>query len=72
MAEHTMRDDFNEAKQHAKEAVRASLMAARSALDFVLNKLDGDGEPVKGPAAGDSADRMTPDDMPPPPPPRDV
>jgi len=63
MAEHTMRDEFKEAKQHAREAARASLLAIRSAVDFVLNKLDGDGEPVKG----DPADRMTPDETPPPP-----
>lgn len=68
MAEHTMRDEFKEAKQHAREAARASLLAVRSAVDFVLNKLDGDGEPVKGDPAGDPADRMTPGETTPPPP----
>jgi hypothetical protein len=73
MTDHTMRDDLNEVKQHAREAARSTLMAMRSAVDFVLNKLDGDGEPVKG----DPADRMTPTGTPDtpdetPPPTRDV
>lgn len=67
MTEHTMRDDFKEVKQHAREAARSTLMAMRSAVDFVLSKLDGDGEPARG----DPADRMTPDETSPPPP-RDV
>jgi hypothetical protein len=60
MAEQTMRGDFDDAKRHAKDAVRASLMAVRSAVDFVLEKLDG--EPAKEPAPGG-----TPRDEAPPP-----
>jgi len=87
MADQTMRDELNDVKQHAKDAARASLMAVRGAVDFVLGKLDGDDAPAKEPVAGDPADRMTPTGTPtgtpsgtptgtpdetPPPPPRDV
>ncbi|MEX2227752.1 MAG: hypothetical protein WEB52_15050 [Dehalococcoidia bacterium] len=67
MADQTMRDELNDVKQHAKDAARASLMAVRGAVDFVLNKLDGDDAPAKG----DPADRMTPRDTAPPPPSHD-
>jgi hypothetical protein len=60
MADQTMRDDFNDVKQHAKEAARSTLMAVRSAVDFVLEKLDGEPE-QKPPSDG------TPNDEAPPP-----
>jgi len=79
MADQTMRDELNDVKQHAKDAARASLMAVRGAVDFVLGKLDGDDAPAKYPVASDAADRMTPTGTPTgtpdethPPPPRDV
>jgi hypothetical protein len=45
MAEHTMRDDLNDAMRLTKDAARSSLLALRSLVDLALNKLDGDDEP---------------------------
>jgi hypothetical protein len=54
MADQTMRDELNDVKQHAKDAMRASLLAARTAIDFALSKLDGEPEPPKSGEAGRS------------------
>lgn len=58
MPDNTMRDDLKEAGEHVKDALRASLLAARKAIDVALEKL-GDEEPRRGPS-GDPADSMTP------------
>lgn len=63
MAEQTMRDELNDAKQHVKEAARASLMAVRTVVDFALSKLDGD-VPTRHDDARPSGE--------PPPPPHDA
>jgi len=71
MPDNTMRDDLKQAGEHVKDAVRASLLAARKAIDLALEKL-GEEEPQETPA-GDPAERMTPDqgrsEGPPPAPP---
>ena len=69
MAEQTMRDELHDAKRHAKDAARATLMAMRNVVDFALSKLDGDDAP-KGDPAGRMTPTGTPDESAPPP--RDV
>jgi hypothetical protein len=66
MADDTMRSELNDAKEHVKDAVRASLMAMRNVVDFALNKLDGDGHAPEQPERRDDA---TSGEAPPPPPP---
>ena len=66
MSDNTMKDDLKDAGDHVKEALRASLIAARKAIDLAIDKL-GDDEPAR--PQGDPAERMTPDDQPPPAPP---
>lgn len=41
----TLRSDLHEAKGHAKEAARATLMAMRTALDYAIERLGGDESP---------------------------
>jgi hypothetical protein len=43
----TRRAELHEAKAHAKEAARSTLLAMRSALDFALNKLGDDTPGIK-------------------------
>ena len=64
MAEQTMRDELNEAKQQMKEAARASLMAVRTMVDFALSKLDDEAPPKH--------DDARPNGEPPPSPPHDA
>lgn len=40
MPNETLRTELHEARDHAKEAARATLLAVRSAIDFAINKLD--------------------------------
>lgn len=65
MADQTMRDELNDVKQHAKEAVRSTLMAMRTAVDFALSKLDGD-EDVPKDSRGEPQDAAMRNDQPPP------
>jgi hypothetical protein len=41
----TLRSDLHDAKVHAKEAARATLLAMRSAIDFAIDKVGGAPEP---------------------------
>jgi hypothetical protein len=41
----TLKDDLNEAKGHAKEAARATLLAMRKGIDFAIDKLGSEDEP---------------------------
>lgn len=66
MADQTMRDELNDVKQHAKEAMRSTLMAMRTAVDFALSKLDGEPEPPKSGEAGRSPASDPADEAPPP------
>jgi hypothetical protein len=66
MADQTMRDELNDVKQHAKEAVRSTLMAMRTAVDFALNKLDGDEDAPKD-SRGEPQDAAMRNDQPPSP-----
>ena len=68
MADQTMRDELHDVKQHAKEAMRSTLMAMRTAVDFALNKLDGEDDAGTGAsnAAPTNAERAH-DDAPPEP-----
>jgi hypothetical protein len=39
-----LKGDLNEAKGHAKEAARATLLAMRKGIDFAIDKLGGEDE----------------------------
>ena len=52
MPNETLHAELHEAKIHAKEAARATLLAIRSALDFALNKLE-DHAPAPKPASAE-------------------
>jgi hypothetical protein len=38
----TLRSDLHDAKVHAKDAARATLLAMRSAIDFAIDKVGGE------------------------------
>jgi hypothetical protein len=54
MPDDAIKDGLEEAKLQAKEAARAALLAARSALDFALSKL-GDDAPAPAPDSDDTS-----------------
>ena len=45
----TLRGDLNEAKDHAKEAARATLLAMRKGIDLAIEKLGGEDAPATHP-----------------------
>lgn len=52
------KDELKNAGAHAKEALRATLLAARSALDIAIRRLDEEPEPeasANGATAADTA-----------------
>lgn len=53
------RDDLREARDHAKHALRATLKAARNALDAAIERLDEepDGKTTADAQAGESPPR---------------
>ncbi len=53
----TLRSDLSEAKGHAKEAARATLLAMRGALDFAIDKLSQQGDAPEGEPAATGASK---------------
>jgi hypothetical protein len=49
MENNATRNELNDAREHVKDAVRASLMAVRNVVDFALSKLDGEDTPQEPP-----------------------
>jgi hypothetical protein len=57
----TTRDDLKDAAEHARQAAAATLKAMRSALDLLIDKLDGDaGRRPDAPPAGAARPGETP------------
>ena len=55
MADTTAKEELHKAKDHAKDALLATLKAARGALDTAIQRLDDDAK-----ADGDGADAHVP------------
>jgi hypothetical protein len=56
MASDTARQELHEAKNQAKTAARSTLLAMRSALDFVIHKLEDDDDKPPAPSQASSGE----------------
>ena len=64
MTDTNAKDELRNAGTHAKEALRATLLAARSALDAAIRRLDDDdasGQPASDTNGAAPADAPTPE-----------